>query len=207
MCPRWSNASGVLAVADANGPGSKTRAVKSDERQAGQPAGRRSAIRAFIALFVFIAILAGVYLAQPDNFILYIKAFHVIAVISWMAGLLYMPRLFIYHSDAEPGSQQSETFKMMEQRLYRIIMNPAMMISWALGLYLAWDLYGFEGGWLHAKIGFVVLMTLVHVRFGRAVRRFAADGERKSPRYWRIVNELPTILMVLIVILVIVKPF
>ncbi len=194
-------------MADGNGPAHQVDKREADNREAGQPAGRRSAIRAFVALFVFIAILAGVYLAQPDNFILYIKAFHVIAVISWMAGLLYMPRLFIYHSDAEPGSQQSETFKMMEQRLYRIIMNPAMMISWVLGLYLAYDLYDFQGGWLHAKIGLVVLMTVVHVRFGRAVRRFAADGQRKSPRYWRIVNELPTILMVLIVILVIVKPF
>ena len=177
------------------------------ELQAGQPAGRRSAIRALVALGVFVAILVGVYLAQPDNFILYIKAFHVIAVMSWMAGLLYMPRLFIYHSDAEPGSAQSETFKMMEQRLLRIIMNPAMMLTWMLGLYLAWDVYEFRGGWLHAKIGLVVLLTVVHVLFGRAVRSFAIDGPRKSPRYWRMMNELPTVLMIGIVILVIVKPF
>ncbi|MDR6820477.1 putative membrane protein [Neorhizobium sp. 2083] len=181
--------------------------MSGGELQTGKPAGRRSALRAFIALAVFIAILAAVYLARPDDFLLYIKAFHVIAVMSWMAGLLYMPRLFIYHSDAEPGSAQSETFKMMEQRLLKIIMNPAMMITWVLGLYLAWDVYEFRGGWLHAKIGLVVLLTMVHVLFSRAVRNFAADGLRKTPRYWRMMNEVPTVLMIGIVILVIVKPF
>ncbi|KGD95633.1 MULTISPECIES: protoporphyrinogen oxidase HemJ [Rhizobium/Agrobacterium group] len=181
--------------------------MNASELQSGRAAGRRSAVRAFVALVVFIAILAAVYLVRPDDFVLYIKAFHVIAVISWMAGLLYMPRLFIYHSDAEPGSAHSETFKMMEQRLLKIIMNPAMMITWVLGLFLAWDVYGFRGGWLHAKIGLVILLTLVHVLFGRAVRNFAVDGHRKSPRYWRMMNELPTVLMIGIVILVIVKPF
>jgi putative membrane protein len=180
---------------------------RARELQRGVPAGRRSALRAFAALAVFIGILAAVYLARPADFILYIKAFHVIAVMSWMAGLLYMPRLFIYHSDAEPGSAQSETFKMMEQRLLKIIMNPAMMITWALGLFLAWDVYEFRGGWLHAKIGLVVLLTMVHVLFSRAVRSFAADRPRRTPRYWRLMNELPTVLMVGIVILVIVKPF
>ncbi|MGK9053529.1 protoporphyrinogen oxidase HemJ [Neorhizobium petrolearium] len=181
--------------------------MSAPELQSGRAAGRRSAIRAVVALAVFAAILVAVYVAGPDDFVLYIKAFHVIAVISWMAGLLYMPRLFIYHSDAEPGSAQSETFKMMEQRLLKIIMNPAMMITWVLGLFLAWDVYQFQGGWLHAKIGLVVLLTMVHVLFSRAVRNFAADGPRKSPRYWRMMNEIPTLLMIGIVILVIVKPF
>ncbi|PXA90201.1 protoporphyrinogen oxidase HemJ [Caulobacter sp. D4A] len=181
--------------------------MSGGELQTGKSAGRKSALRAAIALAVFIGILIAVYLARPNDFLLYIKAFHVIAVMSWMAGLLYMPRLFIYHSDAEPGSAQSETFKMMEQRLLRIIMNPAMMITWVLGLYLAWDVYDFRGGWLHAKIGLVVLLTIVHVVFSRAVRGFAADGPRRTPRYWRMMNELPTVLMIGIVILVIVKPF
>jgi putative membrane protein len=177
------------------------------ELQRDESAGRRSALRALVALAVFVGVLAVVYLARPDDFVLYIKAFHVIAVISWMAGLLYMPRLFIYHSDAEPGSAQSETFKMMEQRLLKIIMNPAMMITWVLGLFLAWDLYQFQGGWLHAKIALVVVLTFVHVLFSRAVRIFASDGPRHPPRYWRLMNELPTLLMIGIVILVIVKPF
>jgi len=95
----------------------------------------------------------------------------------------------------------------MEQRLLKVIMNPAMMITWVLGLYLAWDVFGFKGGWLHAKIFLVVLMTAVHVLFSRAVRTLAVDGPRKSPRYWRMMNEARTFLMIAIVILVIVKPF
>jgi putative membrane protein len=183
-------------------------AVSEEEKQAGTKAGRRSALRAFLALAIFLLILLlTVHIAQPDDFLLYIKAFHVIAVISWMAGLLYMPRLFIYHSDAEPGSPQSETFKMMEQRLLKIIMNPAMMITWLLGLFLASEVYAFQGGWLHAKILLVAILTAVHMLFSKAVRTFAGDGPRKTPRYWRMMNEVPTLLMIFIVILVIVKPF
>lgn len=181
--------------------------MTSPERQVSQDAGHRSKKRAFVALAVFIALIAGVYFGQPEDFQLWIKALHVIAVISWMAGLFYLPRLFIYHCDAEPGSVQSETFKVMEQRLLKVIMNPAMMIAWLLGLYLAWDSFHFQGGWLHAKIVLVVLMTVVHMHFGRAVRVLGADGPRRSARYWRMVNEIPTVLMIAIVILVIVKPF
>ncbi|MBT9372810.1 protoporphyrinogen oxidase HemJ [Rhizobium sp. CSW-27] len=177
------------------------------EKQTDASAGRRAARRAFVALAVFLAVILAVYLLQPDNFDRWITAFHVIAVIAWMAGLFYMPRLFVYHTDAAIGSQQSETFKVMEQRLLKVIMNPAMMITWVLGLYLAWNLFGFQGGWLHAKIALVVLLTLAHMHQSRAVRQFAADGPRRSARYWRMMNEIPTVLMMLIVILVIVKPF
>jgi putative membrane protein len=96
---------------------------------------------------------------------------------------------------------------MMERRLLKIIMNPAMMITWVLGLYLAWDVYRFQGGWLHAKLALVVILTGTHIHFSRAVRNFAADGPRKTPRYWRLMNEIPTVLMIGIVILVIAKPF
>ncbi len=173
----------------------------------GSGAGSKAKTRAFVALAVFLLILATTYIIRPDDFILYVKAFHVVAVMSWMAGLLYLPRLFIYHADAAPGSQQSETFKMMERRLLKVIMNPAMMVTWLLGLYLAWDLYGFQGGWLHAKIAMVVALTGVHMLFSRAVRDLAADRPRRSARYWRVWNEAPTVLMIAIVILVIVKPF
>lgn len=169
--------------------------------------GAKAGLRAFVALFIFLLILAGTYVLRPDDFFLYVKAFHLIAVMSWMAGLLYLPRLFIYHTDAPIGSESSETFKMMERRLLKVIMNPAMMVSWVLGLYLAWDIYGFQGGWLHAKIAMVAGMTAVHVRFSRAVRDFAADLPRRPARHWRIWNEVPTVLMIVIVILVIVKPF
>nr|WP_197975617.1 protoporphyrinogen oxidase HemJ [Rhizobium sp. CFBP 8762] len=177
------------------------------EKQIDPTAGRRAAKKAAVALVVFAGIAAAFIWMQPDTFIVWVKAFHVIAVISWMAGLLYLPRLFIYHTDAEPGSQQSETFKVMERRLLKLIMNPAMMISWVLGLYLAWALYEFQGGWLHAKILCVVLLTATHVFFSRSIRAFARDENRRSARSWRMINEIPTLLMILIVILVIVKPF
>ncbi|PYE41561.1 putative membrane protein [Rhizobium sp. PP-F2F-G20b] len=176
-------------------------------RQTDAPAGRKSRVRAFVALSVLVTIIVGLIVWQPADLILWIKALHVVAVISWMAGLLYMPRLFIYHTDAEPGSQTSETFKVMEQRLMNVIMRPAMMITWTLGLYLAWSVYGFQGGWLHAKILAVILLTGVHVHYADAVGRFSRDGTRRTARYWRLMNEVPTVLMIVIVILVIVKPF
>lgn len=177
------------------------------ERQTDPKTGARARRRAHFALAFFVLLAIALFVWSPDNLYLWIKAFHVIAVIAWMGGLLYMPRLFVYHTDAEPGSAQSETFKVMEGRLLRIIMNPAMMLTWVLGLYLAWSVYGFQGGWLHAKIGLVVLLTVVHMFFSRGVRAFERDENRHSARYWRLMNEAPTLLMVLIVILVIVKPF
>ncbi|WP_331372661.1 protoporphyrinogen oxidase HemJ [Sinorhizobium chiapasense] len=177
------------------------------ERQTDRGPGNRARLRAGIALSAFALLLVGLFVWQPDNLYLWIKALHVIAVMSWMAALLYMPRLFIYHTDAAPGSAQSETFKMMEKRLLKVIMNPAMMISWALGLYLAWSIYGFRGGWLHAKLFFVVLLTIVHVHFSRAVKAFEHDENRRDARYWRLMNEAPTLLMILIVVMVVVKPF
>jgi putative membrane protein len=177
------------------------------EKQTDRRPGRRAALRAGLALCGLAAVLSAIVMVRPDDVYLWIKAFHVIAVIAWMAGLFYLPRLFIYHTDAEAGSAQSETFKVMEHRLLKVIMNPAMMISWGLGLYLAWAVYGFQGGWLHAKIALVFLLTLAHLHQSRAVRQFAADGPRKPARYWRMMNEVPTVLMMLIVILVVVKPF
>lgn len=138
---------------------------------------------------------------------LWIKAFHVIAVISWMAGMLYLPRLFVYHCVAEPGSVQSETFKVMERRLLRFIINPAMIATWILGLWLAWDMGWWPAGWLHAKIALVVVMSAVHGFFARCVKDFAADRNTRSQRFYRIFNEVPTVLMIVIVILVVVKPF
>lgn len=160
-----------------------------------------------MALTVFIGLIALVLHVDPAAAYLWIKALHIIAVISWMAGLLYLPRLFIYHTDAPKGSQQSETFKVMEKRLIRFIMNPAMMISWMLGLYLAWSVYGFSGGWLHTKISLVFLLTAAHVYFSRSAKKFARDENTRPARHWRLMNEIPTVLMIAIVILVVVKPF
>ena len=137
----------------------------------------------------------------------WIKAFHVVAVISWMAGMLYLPRLMVYHAEAQTGSIQSETFKIMERRLLKAIINPAMILTWVLGLYLAWYAFGFKGGWLHAKLLLVILLSGIHGVLVKHVRAFAEDRNEKSPRYFRIINEVPAVLMLGIVILVIVKPF
>jgi protoporphyrinogen IX oxidase len=145
----------------------------------------------------------------------WLKAFHVIAVIAWMAGMLYLPRLFVYHCAAEKGSVQSETFKVMERRLLRAIINPAMIATWVLGLWLAWmgpdsryDWLWLESGWwLRLKIVLVLALSALHGLFARWVKAFAADSNRHSQRFFRIVNEIPTILMIVIVILAVVKPF
>lgn len=137
----------------------------------------------------------------------WIKALHVIAIIAWMAGMLYLPRLFIYHCDAEAGSKQSETFKVMEQRLLRIIMGPAMGIAWISGLWLAWASGYWTQGWFHGKFLAVILLSAAHGYLSGATRAFGEDRNQKPARHWRIVNEVPTILMIGIVILVIVKPF
>jgi putative membrane protein len=121
--------------------------------------------------------------------------------------MLYLPRLFVYHSEAEKGSVQSETFKVMERRLLRGIINPAMIVTWAFGLWLAWEGGWFEAGWLHAKLTLVIILSAVHGYLARSVRKFAQDRNEKPARHWRIVNEIPTLLMIAIVILVIVKPF
>ena len=137
----------------------------------------------------------------------WLKAFHVIAIIAWMAGMLYLPRLFVYHCDAEPGSKQSETFKVMERRLLKAIINPAMIASWALGLWLVWQGGWYASGWFHAKLALVLALSALHGSLARWVRDFATDKNQHSPKFYRIINEVPTVLMIGIVILVMVKPF
>ena len=173
------------------------------------PAGKigNPVIRAVGALAVLAGLAALFFLIDPGAAYNWIKALHVIAMISWMAGMLYLPRLFVYHADAEPGSQKSETFKVMERRLLRAIINPAMIVTWAAGLWLGWHGFAFQGGWLHAKLVLVLILSGVHGYFSATVRRFAEDRNEKPARHWRIVNEVPTLLMIAIVILVIVKPF
>jgi len=144
---------------------------------------------------------------------LWVKALHVIAVIAWMAGLLYLPRLFVYHADAEVGSTQSETFKIMERRLYRAIMTPAMMAAWLFGLWLVFgfgvvDFDASAGwGWVWAKALFVVILTLYHLQLKRYLTAFAEDRNETPAKFFRAINEIPTLLMIGIVIFVIVRPF
>ena len=137
----------------------------------------------------------------------WIKAFHVIAVISWMAGMLYLPRLFVYHCEAEIGSKQSETFKVMERRLLKGIINPAMILTWLLGLYMVLAGHWYSAGWFQAKFVLVLVMSGIHGFFTRCVRDFANDRNIRSQKFYRIINEIPTVLMICIVMLVIVKPF
>ena len=139
--------------------------------------------------------------------ILWLKALHIIAVIAWMAGLLYLPRLMVYHADAERGSKQSETFKVMEWRLLRVIMNPAMIAVWITGPLLAWQLGVWQERWFIAKVVLVVAMTGFHHALGLWRKEFAADGNTRAPKFYRIANEVPTLIMICIVILVMVKPF
>ena len=139
----------------------------------------------------------------------YIKAFHVIAIIAWMAGLLYLPRLFVYHAASRQGSEQSETFKLMERRLLRFITTPAMLASWVLGLILAFSgvIDWSRDGWFHAKLALVLALSAFHGLLAMWTKDFALDRNTRSARFYRIANEVPTVLMIFIVILVVVRPF
>ena len=144
-----------------------------------------------------------------DGYYLWIKALHIIAVIAWMAGMLYLPRLFVYHAEAGPGTPQSETFKIMERRLYRGIMNPALIAVWILGplLLLSMPAGVLKEAWLHAKLVLVILLTGFHHMLGRWRKDLEADRNTKPARFFRQINEIPTLILVLIVFLVVLKPF
>jgi putative membrane protein len=138
---------------------------------------------------------------------LWIKAFHIIAVIAWMAGMLYLPRLFVYHAGVAPGSPQSQTFKAMEQRLLRYIMAPALVATWLLGIYLVLQGQYLAAGWFHLKFVLVLAMSALHGVFIRWADDFLLDRNTRSPKFYRIANEIPTVILIAIVILATVKPF
>jgi len=139
----------------------------------------------------------------------WVKALHVISVIAWIAGMMYLPRLFVYHAAAEKGSIQSETFKIMERRLYRGIITPAMILTWVFGLtmVLTPGIIDWSQGWVSVKAVSVILLSVIHGYYGRQVRAFATDTNTRPQGFWRLVNELPFVLVIIIVIMVIVKPF
>ena len=137
----------------------------------------------------------------------WIVALHLISVIAWMAGMFYLPRLFVYHTAASPGSETSETFKVMERKLLRIIINPAMAATWVFGLLAVWAQPAwFAEGWMHVKLMAVLVMTGLHGLLARWCRAFADDRNTRSGRFYRMVNEVPTVLLIVIVIMVVVKP-
>ena len=164
-------------------------------------------IRAIVAVGLVAVLVIVLAIWHPSHLYLWFKAVHVMAVISWMAGMLYLPRLFVYHCGAEPGSRQSETFKVMERRLLRGIINPAMIVTWALGLWMIYDGGWISAHWLHVKLLLVVALSGLHGMLARWTADFADDRNRHSERFYRIVNEVPAVLMIMIVIMVVIKPF
>jgi len=139
--------------------------------------------------------------------ILWLKAAHIISVIAFMAGMLYLPRLFVYHADAPKGSPQSETFKVMERRLLKAILNPSIVAVWITGPWLAAEMGFWSSSWLHAKLLLALALAGLHGYFARRLKVFAADANERPARFYRILNEVPTLLMIGAVILVVVKPF
>ena len=136
-----------------------------------------------------------------------ITALHILAVMSWMAGMLYLPRLFVYHCETTPGSAEYDRFVLMERKLMRIIINPSMIAVWVLGLLLVETLQAWSSGWFHAKFALVLALSGMHGMFSRWRRDFERKTNTRDQRFFRIVNEVPAVLMMLIVILVVVKPF
>lgn len=144
-----------------------------------------------------------------DSLYHWVKALHIIAMVAWMAGMLYLPRLFVYHTQVAVGSEASELFKIMERRLLRFIINPAMIVTWAAGLWLVYYTNALDpvnGMWMHWKLALVIGMQIVHALLARHRRQFANDANTKSTKYYRLLNEAPTLLLVIIVILVVVRP-
>ena len=138
---------------------------------------------------------------------LFMKAVHILAVISWMAGMLYLPRLFVYHAEAPRDSPLARIFVVMERRLMRGIMLPALIVTWVSGLILAVHADFLHEGWFHAKFALVIALSALHGYFAKLRKDFAEERNRRDSRFFRIVNETPTVLLIGIVILVVVKPF
>ena len=138
---------------------------------------------------------------------LWVQALHVVAMVALMAGLFYLPRLYVYHAQATVGSETSETFKTMEHKLLRLIMNPAMIVTWAAGLWLLYlQPFWLQEGWMHIKLTAVILMTAMHMVYARWRKQFAADENKRDHKFYRWANEVPTVLLLIIVAMVIVKP-
>jgi protoporphyrinogen IX oxidase len=138
---------------------------------------------------------------------LWLKSLHIFMVIAWMAGMLYLPRLFVYHADAAVGSKESETFKVMERRLLRGIMNPAMIVVWIVGLWMAISGGWMVAGWMHAKLALVLVMSAVHGLYSKWRKDFEADRNARPARFYRMWNEVPAVILIAIIVLVVIKPF
>ena len=207
MSNGWWRGSGVSPPPEDN---HTRRGSRFRSQFGGKPVHGKTRVIAMVAVAALAVVVGAMILGvtwRPGQLYPWFKAVHVMAVVAWMAGLLYLPRLFVYHCGAEPGSVQSETFKVMERRLLRGIMTPAMIAVWGLGLWLAWDGGWMTAPWLHAKLALVLALSGLHGALARWTADFAADRNRHSERFYRIVNEVPFVLMIGIVILVVIKPF
>lgn len=190
----------------AGSPGKGTISAMSKTAAAGPNAGRT-----IVVLVVAAVLVAALFLLVPESAILWVTAAHVFFIVAWMAGMLYLPRLFVYHTECGANSAQAETFKTMERRLLKGIMTPSMLVTWVFGIWLAinggWFAMDGGNGWLHAKIALVIVMSGVHGFYAGSTKRFARGQLRQSSKFWRLMNEVPAVLLALILILVIVKPF
>ena len=161
-----------------------------------------------IILICWNFLLKGIWLKNKMNFYLFLKSLHLIAIISWMAGLLYLPRIFVYHAESKDNKEQIDTFKTMERKLYNYIMMPSMILSWLLGLsllhFLGFSVF-FEL-WMQIKIVSVLLLTHYHFYLGKRVRVFSINENKKSSKFYRIISEVPTLLLIIIIFSVIFKP-
>ena len=138
---------------------------------------------------------------------IWVLIIHILSIITWMAGLFYLPRLFVYHAQANATGEPAETFKVMERRLLKAIMNPSMIVAWVLGLALALHIGAFAQGWFHAKLLLVVIMSVLHMAMGKWRKDFEAGQNKHGHKFYRIMNEVPTVTLILVVILVKAKPF
>jgi len=161
--------------------------------------------KAGLAILVFLGI-NGLLVAFSENYYLWAKSFHLVAMISWMVGLFYLPRIFVYHADAELGSDKALTFEIMEKRLMKIIMTPAMILTWGFGFYLMGQ-FGSFPAWLGIKLLCVIGLTVFHFALARSMKKLREKPDYKTAGQWRLYNEVPTILMIVAVIMVIVRPF
>ncbi|AHA27518.1 protoporphyrinogen oxidase HemJ [Candidatus Liberibacter americanus] len=169
--------------------------------------GKKAQSIAYISLLVFLITFVGFFFFFSSDFFLCIKSIHIISVISWMAGLLYMPRLFVYHSLISPEIDQYKTFEIMEERLLKVIMNPAMILSWLCGFYMIWVTRYSQIGWFRIKFFFVIILSAYHFYLVFLIREFKRHSSRHNCGYFKAINEIPTIIMITVVFLSVLKPF
>ena len=193
-----------MSGADGTGHGTARETAGETAGETASEAGRRAGGRALLAILVAAALLAAAQWWFPARGYAILKAAHVVGFVAWMAGLLYLPRLYVYHSDPAVDPRTAATLAVMERRLLKVIMTPAMLATWGLGLWLATAGAWWGAWWLWLKILCVIGLTAAHMHLAAGGRRLAAGTSDRTPRYWRAMNEVPTLLLIAIVTLAVV---